>query len=60
MSRTQRKKILQVNQFTPVGNTIDLLCTMHEVLFVEIVNILQFLVLVFGGFFFTAKLNEFA
>ena len=44
-------KILQVNQFTPVGNTMDLFWLMHEVLFVEIVNILWFLVFVFGVFF---------
>ena len=40
-------KILQVNQFTPVGNTMDLFWLMHEVLFVEMVNILRFLFLFF-------------
>ena len=52
-------KILQVNQFTPVGNTMDLFWLMHEVSFVEIVNIFWFLFFVFGVFF-PAKLNEFA
>ena len=35
-------KILQVNQFTTVGNTMDLFWLMHEVLFVEMVIILRF------------------
>ena len=43
-----------MNLFTLVRNTIDLLICMRF-LFVEMVNLLQFLFL-----FFTAKLNEFA
>ena len=54
-------KILQVNQFTSIGNTMDLFWLMHEVQSVEMVNILRFLFLfLFFVFLFTAKLNEFA
>ena len=54
-------KILQVNQFTPVGNTMDLFWLMHEVLLIcwncQNSSVFDFLFLVL---YFTAKLNEFA
>ena len=46
-------KILQVNQFTPVGNTMDLFWLMHEVLFVEIYS--SVFVFLFFMFFFRCQ-----